>query len=194
MLRAYSGGVALIPLERAIAASVRRFRRRRATDGVLRWPFDVLSVLEEHRVEVQGLSSVGPKNTIPTAGRSRQYVGLHRRDHGTELAQSDRAYRRPADRKGGWRRSMRSSCATGVVRSSRSMPGRLVAKPARQDLCRWRARMHTNIDSTSSGRCASLWDSLQGDLAVRSRWCSHAQRPVVRPTASSSASASTVSS
>jgi penicillin-binding protein 2 len=166
---------ALIPLSNdQIESSVRRFRRAptRPTVVLSDAPFDVISVLEEHRVEFPGLIiQSAPKRYYPDGEAVASFVGYTGEITETELSQSEYESYKAGQQigKGGlekqYERQLRGQ--EGVRFVEVDARGRVVREAgARQDLLPLAApALHTNIDLDLQRYAAQLFgDSLQGGL------------------------------
>ena len=166
---------ALIPLSNdQIESSVRRFRRAptRPTVVLSDADFDVISVLEEHRVEFPGLIiQSAPKRYYPDGAAVAAFVGYTGEITENELAQSDYESYKAGQQigKGGLEKQYEKQLRgqEGVRFVEVDARGRVVREAgARQDLLPLPApALHTNIDLDLQRYAASLFgDSLQGGL------------------------------
>ncbi len=166
---------ALIPLSNdQIESSVRRFRRAptRPTVVLSDAPFDVISVLEEHRVEFPGLIiQSAPKRYYPDGEAVAAFVGYTGEITENELAQSDYESYKAGQQigKGGLEKQYEKQLRgqEGVRFVEVDARGRVVREAgARQDLRPLPApALHTNIDLDLQRYVASLFgDSLQGGI------------------------------
>ncbi len=166
---------ALIPLSNdQIESSVRRFRRAptRPTVVLSDAPFDVISVLEEHRVEFPGLIiQSAPKRHYPDGAAVAAFVGYTGEITENELAQTDYESYKAGQQigKGGLEKQYEKQLRgqEGVRFVEVDARGRVVREAgARQDLRPLPApALHTNIDLDLQRYVASLFgDSLQGGI------------------------------
>lgn len=166
---------ALITLSQdQIESSVRRFKRAptRPTVVLSDAPFDVISVLEEHRVEFPGLIiQSAPKRYYPDGEAVASFVGYTGEITEGELAQPEyEAYKAGQQiGKGGLEKQYEKQLRgqEGVRFVEVDAHGRVVREAgARQDLRPLAAKpLHTNIDLNLQRYVASLFgDSLQGGL------------------------------
>lgn len=166
---------ALITLSQdQIESSVRRFKRAptRPTVVLSDAPFDVISVLEEHRVEFPGLIiQSAPKRYYPDGEAVASFVGYTGEITEGELAQPEyEAYKAGQQiGKGGLEKQYEKQLRgqEGVRFVEVDARGRVVREAgARQDLRPLAAKpLHTNIDLDLQRYVASLFgDSLQGGL------------------------------
>ncbi len=166
---------ALIPLSNEqIESSVRRFRRAptRPTVVLSDAPFDVISVLEEHRVEFPGLIiQSAPKRYYPDGESVAAFVGYTGEITENELAQSEYGSYKAGQQigKGGLEKQYEKQLRgqEGVRFVEVDARGRVVREAgARQDLRPLPApALHTNIDLDLQRYAASLFgDSLQGGI------------------------------
>jgi penicillin-binding protein 2 len=157
-----------------IESSVRRFRRAptRPTVVLSDAPFDVISVLEEHRVEFPGLIiQSAPKRYYPDGEAVASFVGYTGEITENELAQSEFESYKAGQQigKGGLEKQYEKQLRgqEGVRFVEVDARGRVVREAgARQDLRPLSApALHTNIDLDLQRYVASLFgDSLQGGL------------------------------
>jgi penicillin-binding protein 2 len=157
-----------------IESSVRRFRRAptRPTVVLSDAPFDVISVLEEHRVEFPGLIiQSAPKRYYPDGEAVAAFVGYTGEVTEHELAQSEFESYKAGQQigKGGLEKQYEKQLRgqEGVRFVEVDARGRVVREAgARQDLRPLPApALHTNIDLDLQRYAASLFgDSLQGGI------------------------------
>jgi penicillin-binding protein 2 len=165
----------LIPLSNEqIESSVRRFRRAptRPTVVLADARFDVISVLEEHRVDFPGLMiQSAPKRYYPDGEAVASFVGYTGEITESELAQTEYDSYKAGQQigKGGLEKQYEKQLRgqEGVRFVEVDARGRVVREAgARQDLRPLAAPpLHTNIDLDLQRYVASLFgDSLQGGL------------------------------
>jgi penicillin-binding protein 2 len=171
-LRRLSALITLSPDQ--IESSVRRFRRAptRPTVVLSDAPFDVISVLEEHRVEFPGMIiQSAPKRYYPDGEAVASFVGYTGEVTETELSQSEFESYKAGQQigKGGLEKQYEKQLRgqEGVRFVEVDARGRVVREAgARQDLRPLAApALYTNIDLDLQRYAASLFgDSLQGGL------------------------------
>ncbi len=157
-----------------IESSVRRFSRAptRPTVVLSDAPFDVISVLEEHRVEFPGLIiQSAPKRYYPDGEAVASFVGYTGEITETELSQSEFESYKAGQQigKGGLEKQYEKQLRgqEGVRFVEVDARGRVVREAgARQDLLPLAApALHTNIDLDLQRYAVSLFgDSLQGGV------------------------------